>query len=187
MKKHSCYENLIIIDGYNLIFNFFKASKLSREKIDYIKEKLINDLSLYRSQENCDVTIVFDARNSENQKRSIQTVDEVRVIHSRKNESADSIIEELVGTETRHSGIETEHSKIFVVTSDYLQQKVVFRENVYRKSCREFYIELKDLKKEVRGKITGFNKGSDRKFLTLEKRLSSKTRKKLSELRKKHY
>ena len=74
MKKNISRENLIIVDGHNLIFDFFKAGKLSREKIDYIKDKLIADLSLYKSQKNYDVVIVFDARNSENPKRSIQTI-----------------------------------------------------------------------------------------------------------------
>ncbi|OFW64116.1 MAG: hypothetical protein A2Z35_01010 [Actinobacteria bacterium RBG_19FT_COMBO_36_27] len=187
MKKNISRENLIIVDGHNLIFDFFKAGKLSREKIDYIKDKLIADLSLYKSQKNYDVVIVFDARNSENPKRSIQTIDDVKVIYSRRNESADAVIEELVGVETGYPDMEPAvYSRIFVVTSDYLQQKVVFRKNVYRKSCREFHIELKDLKREVREKIAGFRKESDRKFFTLEKRLSIKTRKKLSELRKKH-
>ena len=187
LKKNISRENLIIVDGHNLIFDFFKAGKLSREKIDYIKDKLIGDLSLYKSQKNYDVVIVFDARNSENPKRSIQTIDDVKVIYSRRNESADAVIEELVGVETGYPDMgPAVYSRIFVVTSDYLQQKVVFRKNVYRKSCREFHIELKDLKREVREKIAGFRKESDRKFLTLEKRLSIKTRKKLSELRKKH-
>ncbi|MDD3628317.1 MAG: NYN domain-containing protein [Candidatus Humimicrobiaceae bacterium] len=188
MKKQSFNENLIIIDGHNFIFNFFKASKLSKENIEYIKEKLINDLSLYRSQKNCDLIVVFDARNSENQRRSIKTVDGVIVIHSRKNESADMVIEELVGKKAKASRAldkKEGYNKIFVVTSDYPQQKVVFRENVYRKSCREFQAELSFLKKEIMQKMTSLNEESDKKFLTVEKKLSSKSRKKLLELRKK--
>jgi uncharacterized protein len=185
LGKYSCNENLVIVDGHNLIFNFFKAGKLSGEKIDYIKEKLISDLLVYKSQKNCDVVIVFDARNSENQRRSTQIIDGVKVIYSRKNETADDIIEELAGTETRKIDGGAGYRNIFVVTSDYHQQKVVLRKNVYRKSCREFHIELKDLKKEIREKMTDIRKESGRKFLTLEKRLSGKTREKLSELRKK--
>jgi predicted RNA-binding protein with PIN domain len=188
LKKQSFNENLIIIDGHNFIFNFFKASKLSKENIEYIKEKLINDLSLYRSQKNCDLIVVFDARNSENQRRSIKTVDGVIVIHSRKNESADMVIEELVGKKAKASRAldkKEGYNKIFVVTSDYPQQKVVFRENVYRKSCREFQAELSFLKKEIMQKMTSLNEESDKKFLTVEKKLSSKSRKKLLELRKK--
>lgn len=185
LEKYSCSENLVIVDGHNLIFDFFKAGKLSGEKIDYIKEKLISDLSVYKSQKNCDVVIVFDARNSENQRRSTQIIDGVKVIYSRKNETADDIIEELAVAETRKTDARTGYRNIFVVTSDYHQQKVVLRKNVYRKSCREFNIELKDLKKEIREKMIDFRKESGRKFLTLEKRLSDKTREKLSELRKK--
>ncbi|MDD3819483.1 MAG: NYN domain-containing protein [Actinomycetota bacterium] len=188
MKKQSSDENLIIIDGHNFIFNFFRAGKLNKENIEYIKEKLINDLSLYKSQKNCDLVVVFDARNSENRRRSIKTVDGVIVIHSRRNESADRVIEELVGKKAKASkdlDKKEGYNKIFVVTSDYPQQKVVFRENVYRKSCREFQAELSFLKKEIMQKITCLNDESDKKFLTMEKKLNSKNRKKLSELRKK--
>ncbi len=178
MKKQADTENLIIVDGHNFIFNFFKAGKLSIEKIEYLKEKLIADLIWYKNQKNCDIMVVFDARNSNNLERESRIVDGVRVIHSRRNESADDIIEEL-------AGMETGYRRIFVVTSDYLQQKVVFRKNVYRKSSREFNLELRDFKRKTREDISDSRKDSNRQFRSLEKRLSSGARKKLSELRKK--
>ena len=178
MKKQNDIEDLVIVDGHNFIFNFFKSGKLSGEKLTYLREKLIADLAWYKNQKNCDTVVVFDARNSDNPQRSIQTIDGVKVIYSRKNETADDVIEEL-------AGMETGYKRIFVVTSDYLQQKVVFRKNIYRKSSREFRLEIKDLKDKIREKMASSKKDSDKVFLSLEKRLSGKTRKKLSELRKK--
>ncbi len=110
--------------------------------------------------------------------RSIQIVDGVKVIYSRKNETADDIIEEL-------AGMETGYKRKFVVTSDYLQQKVVFRKNIYRKSSREFRLEIKDLKNRIREKMNRSKEDSDKMFHSLEKRLSGKDKKKVSELRKK--
>ncbi|HEY4695532.1 MAG TPA: NYN domain-containing protein [Candidatus Hydromicrobium sp.] len=178
MKKQNDIEDLVIVDGHNFIFNFFKSAKPSSEKLTYLREKLIADLNWYKNQKNCDMVVVFDARNSDNPARSIQIVDGVKVIYSRKNETADDIIEEL-------AGMETGYKRKFVVTSDYLQQKVVFRKNIYRKSSREFNLEIKDLKNRIREKINRSKEDSDKKFHSLEKRLSDKERKKLSELRKK--
>lgn len=178
MKERNNIEDLVIVDGYNFIFNFFKSKKLSNEKLTYLSEKLIADLNWYKNQKNCDVVVVFDARSSDNTARSTQIVDDVRVIYSRKNETADDVIEEL-------AGIEAGYKRVFVVTSDYLQQKVVFRKNVYRKSSREFNLEIKDLKNRVRERITHSREDFDKRFHSLEKRLSGKERKKLSELREK--
>jgi len=178
LKKQVNIENLIIVDGHNFIFNFFKAGKLSKEKIEYLKEKLVSDLVWYKNLKNYDAVIVFDARSSDNLKRESQLVDGVKVIYSKKNETADDIIEKLAGSETGYK-------RIFVVTSDYLQQKVIFRKNVYRKSSREFNLELIDLKRKVREDIIDSRKKSNRHFLSLEKRLNSDAKKRLSELRKK--
>lgn len=178
MKEQNDIENLVIVDGHNFIFNFLKGNKATSEKLTYFREKLIADLDLYKNQKDCDMTVVFDARNSDNSSRSIQIIDGVKVIYSRKNETADAIIEEL-------AGMESGYRRTFVVTSDYLQQKVVFGKNIYRKSSREFNLEIKDLKERIREKITRSREDSDKKFHSLEKRLSGKERKKLSELRKK--
>ncbi len=178
MKEQNDIEDLVIVDGHNFIFNLLKGTKPSSEKLAYLREKLVADLDWYKNQKNCDMVVVFDARNSDNPSRSIQVVDGVKVIYSKKNETADDIIEEL-------AGMETGYLRKFVVTSDYLQQKVVFGKNIYRKSSREFNLELKDLKERIRERITRSREDSDKKFNSLEKRLSGKERKKLSELRKK--
>lgn len=171
-------RDLVIVDGHNFIFNFFKADKLSNENLMYLREKLISDLTWYKNQKNCDMVVVFDARNSDNLNRSIQIVDDIKVIYSRKNETADDVIEELAGKETGYG-------RIFVITSDYMQQKVVFRKNIYRKSSREFSLEIKDLKNKIREKIDRSKKNSDKVFLSFENRLSDKARKRFLELRKK--
>ena len=178
MKEQNDIEDLVIVDGHNFIFNLLNGTKPSSEKLAYLREKLVADLDWYKNQKNCDMVVVFDARNSDNPSRSIQTVDGVKVIYSRKNETADDIIEEL-------AAMETGYRRKFVVTSDYLQQKVVFGKNIYRKSSREFNLELKDLKERIRERITRSREDSDKKFHSLEERLSGKERKKLSELRKK--
>jgi len=178
LKEQNNMEDLVIVDGHNFIFNILKGARPSSEKLTYFRERLIADLDLYKNQKNCDMIVVFDARNSDNLSRSIQIVDGVKVIYSRKNETADDIIEEL-------AGLESGYRRKFVVTSDYLQQKVVSGKNIYRKSSREFNLEIKDLKERIREKITHSREDSDKKFHSLEKRLSSKERKKLSELRKK--
>lgn len=171
-------RDLLIVDGYNFIFSFFKSEDLNNENLTYLREKLIEDLIWYKSQKDCDVIVVFDARDSSKISRSAHIIDDVKVIFSKRSRTADDVIEGLVSKNT-------DYKRIFVVTSDYLQQQVIFRKNIYRKSIREFNIEMKDYKDKVREYIKELKEGSGRTFFSFEKRLSRKARKKFLELRKK--
>lgn len=164
LKKEFDDKRLIIVDGHNFIFNFFKSGKLNNEKIEYLKEKLVNDLVWYKSLKSCDLIVVFDAAKSSNPQRSMYIADGVEVIHSRKNETADDVIEELAISKKGYR-------EIFVVTSDYLQQKVVFKKNVYRKSVREFNAELRDFKRRIRETVIGQDRNASGKFFPLKNKL----------------
>lgn len=170
-------KDVLIIDGYNFIFNFFKAANLDNDDIEYLKTKLIADLTTYNSQKNHELVLVFDASKSSNQLRSSEMVDNIKIIYSREGETADTIIEELV------SGWSA-HRKIFVVTSDYSQQKVIFGRNTVRRSCREFGLELNSIRNDIRNRILKENKNTRRVFYPLEKRLDPEMRKKISDYRK---
>ena len=171
-------KDLLVVDGHNYIFNFYHSSKLKSSDIENLKDRLISDLSAYGSQKECSIIAVFDAKGSPNRARGIQTVDNVKVIHSRKGETADTVIEELV----KKWSVER---RVVVVTSDYLQQKVVFGKNTIRKSSREFSLEINSVKENIRQAIRENKNRSGGRFSQLEKRLDSQTKKKISDLRKK--
>lgn len=170
-------KDLLIVDGYNLIFDFFKSRKPAGSKMEGIKSRLIADLAEYSSQNDYEVIAVFDAHGSRNMERSSYDSDDVRVIHSRRGETADSVIEELV---SRWSGCR----RIVVVTSDYSQQKVIFGKNTTRRSSREFGLEMEAVKRKI-GSVLHRNKNRERAFYPIEKRLDPGTRKKISDYRKK--
>jgi predicted RNA-binding protein with PIN domain len=178
LKGKTKIKDLLIIDGYNFIFRFFKSKGLSSESLEYLREKLIEDLIWYKSQKDCDVTVVFDARKSDNTAAGARIIDGIKVIFSRRGRSADDIIEALISNKSNYR-------RTFVVTSDYLQQKVIFRKNIYRKSTREFNLEINNYRDEVREDIKKMKEGSESTFFSFEKRLNSRVRKKLLELREK--
>ena len=171
-------KDLLIIDGYNYIFYFYRAGRLRGADLEYLKDQLISDLSAYGSQKKCSITVVFDAKGGSSRLRSSETVDDVKVIHSRKGETADTVIEELVKKWS-------DQRRVSVVTSDYLQQKVFFGKNTTRKSSREFGLEINSVKENIRQAVMENKKRSGRSFYPLEKRLDPDIRKKISDLRKK--
>ena len=170
-------KDLVIVDGYNFIFNYFSAKKISSSDLLYLREKLISDLAEYKHWNKCDLLVIFDAKSSDNMVRNYQKVDDIEVVYSRSGETADTVIEELVCNRQ-------EYRRIFVVTSDYMQQNVVFKRNVYRKSIREFVLEINRSKRNISEKIDDSKKSGGKLFYLLENRLDRKSKKKFSDFRR---
>ncbi len=110
--------------------------------------------------------------------KAVKSIDGIKIIYSKSGETADSIVERIV-----HSN--EKYDRIFVVTSDYLQQKVVFKENVFRRSIREFAVELADFKKRITAKVSEQRLNTSHSFYSLENRLDRSTREKLDKIKEK--
>ncbi|MHB1346125.1 MAG: YacP-like NYN domain-containing protein [Candidatus Humimicrobiaceae bacterium] len=171
-------KSLIVIDGYNFIFNYFDNKAIINDQLEMLREKLIDDLVQYKHNSDFDITIVFDSNKSSDKSRHSSRIKGVEVIFSGKTKNADSVIEELA-----HS--KSGYDKKFIVTSDNIQQTVIFKENIYRKSVREFCIELNSQKREVARKINELGKSQNISFSSLEKRLSQKSKEEFSKIKEK--
>ena len=169
-------KELFIIDGYNFIFNFYRSKKtgekISPEILEYYRDKLVRDLSQFKNYNLCDVVVVFDAKHSTNSGRQEMLHDSITVIYSKSGETADTIVEKIVHNDS-------DYDNIFVITSDYMQQKVIFKKNIYRKSIREFSSELLDFKRKLSAKLGKNRRDSEKSFYSLEKRLNPEDKKNL--------
>ncbi|MCL4416399.1 MAG: NYN domain-containing protein [Actinobacteria bacterium] len=171
-------KSLIVIDGYNFIFKYYSRKSVSSDKLEQLRHKLINDLAEYKHAGDCDIVIVFDSqKSSEKERHSIKTKG-VEVIFSGKAKTADSIIEEI-------AHLKEGYDKKFIVTSDNIQQTVIFKENIYRKSVREFCMELNQQKRETRHKLSQINKSQNSSFSSFERKLDRKSKEELSRLKDK--
>jgi len=171
-------KSLLVIDGYNFIFNYFDNKAIKDDQLEMLREKLIEDLVQYKHNSGFDIIIVFDSNKSQDKSRHTSKIKGVEVIFSGKTKNADSVIEELA-----HS--KAGYDKKFIVTSDNIQQTVIFKENIYRKSVREFCIELNSQKREVRSELGKLVKSQGSGFSSLEKRLSLKSKEEFSRIKEK--
>jgi len=170
-------KELYIVDGHNFIFNYYRAKGVSSEQISYFRDQLLSDLIQFKNYNLCSVTVVFDAKHGGSSEQSKEAVNGVNVIYSKGGETADSVVERIV-----HSN--EKYDRIFVITSDYMQQKVIFKENVYRRSIREFAGELTEFKKRITAKVSEQRVNTSHSFYSLENRLDKSTREKLDKIRK---
>lgn len=170
----------MFVDGYNVIRSSHLYDGISSDDftgvesgLNSAREALISDvaamtLGFY------DVTIVFDGANNPHSQGVPSRVGGIRVVFSRKGQTADAVIEKLVH-ESRESADE-----VVVVTSDALIQWTVIGDNVTRMSSTDFASEIRQMRAVERDDhdlLVG------RKKNTLAERLDPETLRRLEELR----
>ena len=130
---------LLIVDGYNIMRSFEKTKDLSESNFDMARDIIVAEMANYAGYKNCEVVIVFDAYKVEGGLGSILKQDQVTVVYTRQNQTADAYIEKAVYD---YSG----KYSIIVATSDYAVQNSIFMNGGRRISARELENELEFLK-----------------------------------------
>lgn len=128
-------KNLLIVDGYNVIFAWDDLKNLAEKDLDASRARLMDMLSNYSAFTKCETALVFDAYlvpggNGERFDRN-----GVHVIYTKEHETGDAYIEKLI-TEIG------KNSRVRVVTSDAMIQLSAVRGGVLRVSAAEFEHEM---------------------------------------------
>lgn len=137
--------NILIIDGYNIINCWSHLKKeLEESGLEHARNKLIEIMAEYHSFTGDRVVVVFDGQRT--QKSQITKTDElgIEVIFSKRNQTADTLIERLVYKE-RDKG-----KTILVATKDMVMVRIVEGWDCFTLSPQK----LEDMVKEVKQQIT---------------------------------
>ena len=141
-KSLRSQRNLVIIDGYNLIFadeNLKKASEISLQKA---RDDLMLLLSSYVSYTKTELILVFDAYLVKDSQGSEFIHDGYRVVFTKANETADTYIERIM-----HE-LGPDYS-IKMVTNDRLLQFSAVHSGISRMTTKEFIEELTRIGNEI--------------------------------------
>ncbi len=131
----------LIVDGYNIIHAWPVLQKLKETSLGHAREKLVDMLSNYAALSGERVVVVFDAHLVKNNPEHTEMVNGVEVIYTQEGETADTVIEKLVGTLP-------DRASVSVATSDWDEQRIVFGRGAYRLTPRELLARIKRLQKE---------------------------------------
>lgn len=141
-------QQLLIADGYNLIFSeysIFKDNKKINKKI-YLsdaRETLLAILSNYASYKGTYLIVVFDAYKVIDGVEKFYNYDRnTHVIYTGMNETADTVIERKVH-EMKYD------YEIKVATSDKSQQDYILSQGATRFSSREMWIDIMNTDKKL--------------------------------------
>lgn len=168
-------ETILLVDGYNIINSWPELVKLKNTKLEAARDKLLEIMTNYAGFTGRKVIVVFDAHQAKGAIGSREDFYGVEVVFSREGETADEVIERLVGEYTGN-----EDREVYVATSDWAEQRIVFGRGAYRISARELYNDVEEMFIRLR-EWEKDKSGSDR---FLGNRLSDKVRKLLEIMRR---
>jgi len=127
--KHMDYDRLII-DGYNLLYQD-AALDGRRDDLATARQRLVRRIEQSASGMAATITVVFDGR--EGGCDIALDAPNLEVLFSPANRTADGVIEQMV-----HDAPKPE--RILVVTSDWIEQRLVSVFGASVISCREFLL-----------------------------------------------
>ncbi len=143
-------KNLLIVDGYNVIYSWEDLKKLAEKDLDAARTKLANILSNYSAFTKTETVLVFDAYRVAGGSGAKEEFLGIHIAYTKENETGDVFIERMVAQIGKND-------KVRVVTSDGLIQLTAVRKGVLRMSAREFEAEVEEAYARMRELIKEIN------------------------------
>jgi len=140
--KKPILEELLIVDGYNIIFALPELKDLSKVNIDSAKDALKDMLANYQGYKGCRVIVVFDGYRKKGNIGSMEKYFDLEVVHTKQDETADAYIERTV-----HQLVSK--YKITVATNDNLEQLTILSQGALRMSAGMLQQEIERVKKDL--------------------------------------
>ena len=165
-------KEYLIIDGYNIINAWPELDAIKEEDLDYARSKLIDIISEHAALTGRITTIIFDAYLVKGNIGSREMIGGIEVIYTKEGITADMAIERMTAQLPKHC-------KVFVATSDRLQQETIWGKGAFRISAMELYREVQMAKTDHRKRNAPKLYTADR----LEDRLHPEVREKLEKMR----
>ena len=150
-------ENLLIVDGYNVLFAQKELEELAKVDLGLARTRLAELIDNFASYKKWQIILVFDgykARGNPGEKTRFNTI---RLVYTKEGQTADAYIEELATQIGRNYNAR-------VVTSDSLVQLSSWRSGLLRMSAREFWAEVETAQGQIRELLTNLRQRENRKF-----------------------
>ena len=145
-KKHKLLKpqkQLLIIDGYNVIYAWDELHKTAKYSLEKAREILMDLLSNYVAFTKRDVVLVFDAYLVKDGAGSDFMHDGYRVVYTKQDQTADTYIEQMMHTLGPNYSIR-------MVTDDRLLQFSAVHSGILRMTAKEFEDEITAVSNEIR-------------------------------------
>lgn len=143
-------EEILMVDGYNMIGAWPELKVLRQTNLEEARQRLLYALADYQGFSGKRVIVVFDAHQVSGLGKQLSE-SKVEVHFTKEKETADEYIERLV------ADLKTRTRQIYVATSDYAEQRMIFGQGALRISARELLIDLENIEKQIAKKVKDTN------------------------------
>lgn len=137
-------KEFLIIDGYNIINAWSDLKQISEESLEEARNTLIDRMTEYCSYTKSKIIIVFDAYQVKGTKVKKEVINNVEIVFTKKNQTADSYIEKKVDELAKDK-----RNIVKVVTSDWAEQQVILGSGGIRVLPRELRIQYNQMKTKI--------------------------------------
>ena len=141
-KSVRSQRNMVIVDGYNLIYSDDNLKNTSKYSLEKAREELMDILSNYVAYTKTELVLVFDAYLVKDGEGSEFMHDGYKVVFTKADQTADAYIERMM-----HE-LGPDYS-IRMVTNDKLLQFSAVHSGVSRMTAKEFLEELTHIGNEI--------------------------------------
>lgn len=140
---------IIFVDGYNVINSWPELKKIKDYSLELSRKKLTEILQNYSIYKGHKIFLVFDAHMVDKSiEKKEQHGENLVIVFTKEGETADGYIEKRVNNIGRKKDV-------CVVTSDSMEQQVIFQRGGIRMSSLEFYYEVKSVESKIKNEIQG--------------------------------
>lgn len=151
-------KEILLVDGYNIIFAWKDLQDLSKDNLEAARMKLADMLCNYQGFQNNEVILVFDGYKTKGGTGSIIHYYNIDIVYTKEAETADQFIESIAQKMARRC-------KIRVATSDALEQIMILGQGATRISARELRVELEEADINIRDIYTQKNSKKRNSFM----------------------
>ena len=141
-KRLTPQKNLVILDGYNLIYAWEPLAELARFSLEKARDQLMDILSSYVAYTKQELVLVFDAYRVKDGTGSDFMHDGYRVVYTREDQTADAYIEQMMHELGPNYNIR-------MVTGDRLLQLSAVHAGILRMTAQEFIDEIARVSNEI--------------------------------------
>lgn len=170
-------KDILLVDGYNVIHDWPELIAF-KDHLDHARDRLVDSLAGYGAYKNFQVVIVFDAHGIPGESTCRTVFKDLEVVFTSEGETADSYIERQSYCLVRQG------KRVFVVTSDWEEQRVILGAGAFRIPARELGQDVREYKKTAGEEFGDSVLNYQRQELA--NRLSREVRQRLDDIRRGH-
>ena len=150
-------ENLLIVDGYNVLFAMPELEEMSKIDLGLARDRLAELLDNFSAFKKWQIILVFDGYKAKGNPGEKTSFHNIQLVYTKEGQTGDAYIEALAARIGSNYNAR-------VVTSDSLVQLSSFRSGLLRMSARELWEEIERTQGQISELLARLRQRENQKF-----------------------